>query len=103
MKKPSIFVKFFNTMDHGGLGKEENNIKVDNIICRTSTCHVLEYNNHPQQSKRCYLSLLSSARSGRVLQAAFYMQSAIITGYRHRYRIPAIVTSLIAGILYRDG
>ncbi|KAF2089567.1 hypothetical protein K490DRAFT_55160 [Saccharata proteae CBS 121410] len=35
MKKYSVFVKFSNAMDRGGLGKEEDDIKVDNVICRT--------------------------------------------------------------------
>ncbi|KAI9705390.1 MAG: hypothetical protein M1820_005220 [Bogoriella megaspora] len=34
MKKYSVFVKFSNAMDRG-LGKEEDDIKVDNVICRT--------------------------------------------------------------------
>lgn len=35
MKKYSVFVKFSNAMDRGGYGKEEDDIKVDNVICRT--------------------------------------------------------------------
>jgi hypothetical protein len=35
MKKYSVFVKFSNAMDRGGFGKEEDDIKVDNVICRT--------------------------------------------------------------------
>ncbi|KAL9092123.1 MAG: hypothetical protein Q9165_004556 [Trypethelium subeluteriae] len=35
MKKYSVFVKFSNAMDRGGVGKEEDDIKVDNVICRT--------------------------------------------------------------------
>ncbi|KAF2760628.1 KH domain-containing protein [Pseudovirgaria hyperparasitica] len=35
MKKYSVFVKFSNAMDRGGLGKEDDDIKVDNVICRT--------------------------------------------------------------------
>lgn len=36
MKKYSVFVKFSNAMDRGGLGKDdEDDIKVDNVICRT--------------------------------------------------------------------
>ncbi|KAF2817441.1 uncharacterized protein BDZ99DRAFT_374543 [Mytilinidion resinicola] len=35
MKKYSVFVKFSNAMDRGGLGKEEDDMKVDNVICRT--------------------------------------------------------------------
>ncbi|KAF2837182.1 hypothetical protein M501DRAFT_986518 [Patellaria atrata CBS 101060] len=35
MKKYSVFVKFSNAMDRGGIGKEEDDIKVDNVICRT--------------------------------------------------------------------
>lgn len=35
MKKYSVFVKFSNAMDRGGMGKEEDDIKVDNVICRT--------------------------------------------------------------------
>lgn len=35
MKKYSVFVKFSNAMDRGGIGKEDDDIKVDNVICRT--------------------------------------------------------------------
>lgn len=35
MKKYSVFVKFSNAMDRGGMGKEDDDIKVDNVICRT--------------------------------------------------------------------
>lgn len=35
MKKYSVFVKFSNAMDRGGLGKEDEDVKVDNVICRT--------------------------------------------------------------------
>lgn len=35
MKKYSVFVKFSNAMDRGGTGKEEDDMKVDNVICRT--------------------------------------------------------------------
>ena len=36
MKKYSVFVKFSNAMDRGGLGgREEDDVKVDNVICRT--------------------------------------------------------------------
>ncbi|CAL3965414.1 unnamed protein product [Diplocarpon coronariae] len=35
MKKHSVFVKFSNAMDRGGAGREEDDIKVDNVICRT--------------------------------------------------------------------
>jgi hypothetical protein len=37
MKKYSVFVKFSNAMDRGGMGKEEDDFKVDNVICRTPT------------------------------------------------------------------
>lgn len=35
MKKYSVFVKFSNAQDRGGFGKDEEDIKVDNVICRT--------------------------------------------------------------------
>ncbi|KAI9696278.1 MAG: hypothetical protein M1836_005831 [Candelina mexicana] len=35
MKKYSVFVKFSNAMDRGGVGKEDDDFKVDNVICRT--------------------------------------------------------------------
>ncbi|KAI9684358.1 MAG: hypothetical protein M1829_002168 [Trizodia sp. TS-e1964] len=35
MKKYSVFVKFSNAMDRGGLGREDDDAKVDNVICRT--------------------------------------------------------------------
>jgi KH domain len=35
MKKYSVFVKFSNAMDRGGAGKEDDDVKVDNVICRT--------------------------------------------------------------------
>ncbi|ROT38677.1 KH domain-containing protein [Sodiomyces alkalinus F11] len=35
MKKHSVFVKFSNAMDRGGLGRDDDDIKVDNVICRT--------------------------------------------------------------------
>lgn len=35
MKRYSVFVKFSNAMDRGGAGKEEDDIKIDNVICRT--------------------------------------------------------------------
>ncbi|KAL6245599.1 hypothetical protein RBB50_007598 [Rhinocladiella similis] len=35
MKKYSVFVKFSNAMDRGGAGKDDDDIKVDNVICRT--------------------------------------------------------------------
>jgi hypothetical protein len=35
MKKYSVFVKFSNAMDRGGIGKDEDDVKVDNVICRT--------------------------------------------------------------------
>ena len=35
MKKYSVFVKFSNAMDRGPMGKEEDDMKVDNVICRT--------------------------------------------------------------------
>ncbi|KAK4955454.1 hypothetical protein LTR66_013434 [Elasticomyces elasticus] len=35
MKKHSVFVKFSNAMDRGGIGKDDEDVKVDNVICRT--------------------------------------------------------------------
>ncbi|RMZ78535.1 hypothetical protein DV737_g3832, partial [Chaetothyriales sp. CBS 132003] len=35
MKKYSVFVKFSNAMDRGGLSKEDDDVKIDNVICRT--------------------------------------------------------------------
>ncbi|CAD6499979.1 BgTH12-04084 [Blumeria graminis f. sp. triticale] len=35
MKKHSVFVKFSNAMERGGVGREDDDIKVDNVICRT--------------------------------------------------------------------
>lgn len=35
MKKYSVFVKFSNALDRGGAEKEEEGLKVDNVICRT--------------------------------------------------------------------
>ncbi|CAJ2513797.1 Uu.00g019160.m01.CDS01 [Anthostomella pinea] len=35
MKKHSVFVKFSNAMDRGGIGREDDDVKVDNVICRT--------------------------------------------------------------------
>lgn len=35
MKRYSVFVKFSNAMDRGGMGKDEEDVKVDNVICRT--------------------------------------------------------------------
>lgn len=35
MKKHSVFVKFTNAMDRGGVSKEDADIKVNNVICRT--------------------------------------------------------------------
>ncbi|KAL1868964.1 hypothetical protein VTK73DRAFT_3425 [Phialemonium thermophilum] len=35
MKKHSVFVKFSNAMDRGGLGREDDDNRVDNVICRT--------------------------------------------------------------------
>lgn len=35
MKKYSVFVKFSNAMDRGGIGKDDEDVKVDNVICRT--------------------------------------------------------------------
>jgi len=35
MKKYSVFVKFSNAMDRGGIGKDDDDVKVDNVICRT--------------------------------------------------------------------
>lgn len=35
MKRYSVFVKFSNAMDRGGMGKEDDDIKIDNVICRT--------------------------------------------------------------------
>lgn len=35
MKKHSVFVKFSNAMDRGGMSREDDDIKVDNVICRT--------------------------------------------------------------------
>lgn len=35
MKKYSVFVKFSNAMDRGGIAKEDDDIKIDNVICRT--------------------------------------------------------------------
>jgi hypothetical protein len=35
MKKHSVFVKFSNAMDRGGMGREDDDIKVDNVVCRT--------------------------------------------------------------------
>lgn len=35
MKKYSVFVKFSNAMDRGGNGKDDDDAKVDNVICRT--------------------------------------------------------------------
>ncbi|KKY23588.1 putative kh domain protein [Phaeomoniella chlamydospora] len=35
MKKYSVFVKFSNAMERGGIGKEDDDVKVDNVICRT--------------------------------------------------------------------
>lgn len=35
MKKYSVFVKFSNAMDRGGVSQDDDDIKVDNVICRT--------------------------------------------------------------------
>lgn len=35
MKRYSVFIKFSNAMDRGGVGKEDDDIKIDNVICRT--------------------------------------------------------------------
>ena len=35
MKRYSVFVKFSNAMDRGGVPREEDDLKVDNVICRT--------------------------------------------------------------------
>ncbi|KAI9846455.1 MAG: hypothetical protein M1838_001259 [Thelocarpon superellum] len=35
MKKYSVFVKFSNAMERGAVGREEDDAKVDNVICRT--------------------------------------------------------------------
>ncbi|KAK3318372.1 hypothetical protein B0H66DRAFT_235181 [Apodospora peruviana] len=35
MKKHSVFVKFSNAMDRGGMGREDDDSRVDNVICRT--------------------------------------------------------------------
>lgn len=35
MKKHSVFVKFSNAMDRGGVGREDDDMRVDNVICRT--------------------------------------------------------------------
>jgi hypothetical protein len=35
MKKHSVFVKFSNAMERGGMGREDDDIKVDNVVCRT--------------------------------------------------------------------
>ena len=35
MKKHSVFVKFSNAMDRGGPGREDDDVKVDNVVCRT--------------------------------------------------------------------
>ena len=35
MKKYSVFVKFSNAMDRGGVGRDEDDVKIDNVICRT--------------------------------------------------------------------
>ncbi|KAL2021965.1 hypothetical protein VTK56DRAFT_6384 [Thermocarpiscus australiensis] len=35
MKKHSVFVKFSNAMDRGGIGREDDDTRVDNVICRT--------------------------------------------------------------------
>lgn len=35
MKKYSVFVKFSNAMDRGGIGKDDDDVKIDNVICRT--------------------------------------------------------------------
>ncbi|PNS16868.1 hypothetical protein CAC42_4832 [Sphaceloma murrayae] len=35
MKKYSVFVKFSNAMDRGVHGKDEDDVKIDNVICRT--------------------------------------------------------------------
>ncbi|KAF2402013.1 KH domain protein [Trichodelitschia bisporula] len=37
MKKHSVFVKFSNAMDRGAHGRDEDDMKVDNVICRTPT------------------------------------------------------------------
>ncbi|KAI1934115.1 hypothetical protein LOZ58_002484 [Ophidiomyces ophidiicola] len=35
MKKYSVFVKFSNAMDRGGVSKDDDDIRVENVICRT--------------------------------------------------------------------
>ncbi len=35
MKKYSVFVKFSNAMERGNSSREDDDIKVDNVICRT--------------------------------------------------------------------
>ncbi|KMP05215.1 hypothetical protein CISG_01498 [Coccidioides immitis RMSCC 3703] len=35
MKKYSVFVKFSNAMDRGGVNKDDDDIRVENVICRT--------------------------------------------------------------------
>lgn len=35
MKKYSVFVKFSNAMDRGGMSREDDDTRVDNVICRT--------------------------------------------------------------------
>ena len=41
MKKHSVFVKFTNAMDRGGVSKEDADIKVNNVICRTPSRNVV--------------------------------------------------------------
>lgn len=35
MKKYSVFVKFSNALDRGAMGRADEDIKMDNVICRT--------------------------------------------------------------------
>ncbi|KAL1895331.1 hypothetical protein Cpir12675_003288 [Ceratocystis pirilliformis] len=35
MRKHSVFVKFSNAMDRGGAGREEDDLQVGNVVCRT--------------------------------------------------------------------
>ena len=89
MKKYSVFVKFSNAMDRGGVGKDEDDVKIDNVICRTPARNAQSLDSVKQEimdmvEKVVSYLLLFMLSANRLQDAEFVSETVIINRLYHR-------------------
>lgn len=77
MKKHSVFVKFSNAMDRGGNSKDDDDVKVDNVICRT-----------PARNAES-LDFVKQEIMDMVEKAVRLYPSGIVAGFAYIFRMPS--------------